>query len=154
GDAPPLWALPVRVPAPQYQEADCPADGIGGGSPIAPPSGTGFGTSPRNSEVFKVLSGEVLPQLAAKGTPAAIWSAGCAAGEEAYSLRIAWEELQVKKPYLRLLAADIDAGSLERAAEGCYLKSSLREVPDALQRKYFEQEGELYRVREEVRRSV
>jgi chemotaxis protein methyltransferase CheR len=97
----------------------------------------------RNKEVFQLLSREVLPQLAAKGTPAAIWSAGCAAGEEAYSLRIAWEELQ-----------GIDAGSLERAAAGCYLKSSLREVPDALQRKYFEQEGELYRVREEVRRSV
>jgi chemotaxis protein methyltransferase CheR len=108
----------------------------------------------RNKEVFQVLSREVLPRLAAKGTPTAIWSAGCAAGEEAYSLRIAWEELQLKKPYLRLLATDIDAGSLERAAAGCYLKSSLREVPDALRGKYFEQEGELYRVREEVRRSV
>ncbi|MGZ9197327.1 MAG: CheR family methyltransferase, partial [Candidatus Deferrimicrobiaceae bacterium] len=41
----------------------------------------------RNKTVFQVLSREVLPQLAAKGTPAAIWSAGCAAGEEAYSLR-------------------------------------------------------------------
>jgi len=108
----------------------------------------------RNSMVFQVLSREVLPRLAAKGTPAAIWSAGCAAGEESYSLRIAWEELPGKKPPLRLLATDIDAVSLERAAAGRFPESSLREVPDALRRKYFEREGESYRVREEVRRSV
>lgn len=108
----------------------------------------------RNMTVFQALSREVLPRLAAKGTPAAVWSAGCAAGEEPYSLRIAWEELPGKKPRLRLLATDIDAASLERAAAGRYPERSLREVPDALRRKYFDREGESYRVREEVRRSV
>ncbi len=38
---PPLWALPVRVPAPQYQEEDCPADGIGGDPRIPALSGPG-----------------------------------------------------------------------------------------------------------------
>ena len=108
----------------------------------------------RNRTVFQVLSREVLPRLAAKGTPAAIWSAGCAAGEEPYSLRIAWEELPGEKPPLRLLATDVDPLSLERAAAGSYPESSLREVPDALRRKYFEREGGSYRVREEARRSV
>lgn len=103
---------------------------------------------------FDAFLSEVLLRLAEKGTPAAVWSAGCAAGEEPYSLRIAWEELPGKKPPLRLLATDIDAVSLERAAAGRYPESSLREVPDALRRKYFGREGESYRVREEVRRSV
>jgi chemotaxis protein methyltransferase CheR len=92
--------------------------------------------------------------LAARGKPVAIWSAGCAAGEEPYSLRIAWEELPGKKPPLRLLATDVDTVSLERAAAGRYPESSLREVPDALRRKYFEREGETYRVRGNVRRAV
>ena len=108
----------------------------------------------RNGSVFQALSREVLPRMAAKGTPAAIWSAGCAAGEETYSLRIAWEELPGKKPRLRLLATDIDPVSLERAAAGSYPESSLREVPGTVRKKYFEREGESYRVREEVKRSV
>jgi chemotaxis protein methyltransferase CheR len=108
----------------------------------------------RNARVFQVLSREVLPRLATKGTPAAIWSAGCAAGEEPYSLRIAWEELPGEKPPIRLLATDIDAVSLERAAAGRYPQSSLREVPDALRRRYFNRESDSYCVREEVRHSV
>ncbi len=108
----------------------------------------------RNAKVFGRLSRDVLPQLAEGGKPVAAWSAGCAAGEEPYSVRIAWEELQGPKPPLRLVATDIDGVSLERAAAGCYPQSSLREVPEALRRKYFEREGESYRVREEVRRSV
>jgi chemotaxis protein methyltransferase CheR len=53
-----------------------------------------------------------------------------------------------------LLATDIDAVSLERAEAGRYPPSSLREVPEALRRRYFEREGDSYCVREEVRRSV
>jgi chemotaxis protein methyltransferase CheR len=108
----------------------------------------------RNARVFRFLSREVLPRLAGKEAAATAWSAGCAAGEELYSLRIAWEELPGEKPSLRLIATDVDPVSLERAAAGRYPESSLREVPDALRRKYFEREDQWYRVREEVRRSV
>lgn len=108
----------------------------------------------RNRKVFQALSREILPRLAAKGMPAAAWAAGCASGEEAYSLRIAWEELPEDKPPLRVLATDIDAVSLERAEAGLYRESSLREVPGPLREKYFNREGESYRLREEVRRGV
>lgn len=108
----------------------------------------------RNANVFRILSQEVLPRLAAAGRPVAIWSAGCAGGEEPYSIRIAWEELPGGKPRLRLVATDIDPVSLQRAAAGRYPPSSLREVPEALRRKYFGREGDSYRVREDVMRSV
>lgn len=108
----------------------------------------------RNAAVFRILSREVLSRLAAEGTSASIWSAGCASGEEPYSLCIAWEELPGKKPPLQLLATDIDTVSLERAAAGRYPESSLREVPDTLRRKYFARDGESYCVREEVKRAV
>ncbi|MGE5247828.1 MAG: CheR family methyltransferase [Verrucomicrobiota bacterium] len=108
----------------------------------------------RNADVFRVLSREILPELAAGPGPVAAWSAGCAAGEEAYSIRIAWEEMPGDSPGLRLLATDIDAVSLERAAAGRYPESSVREVPEALRRKYFERQGESYRVRGAIRRAV
>jgi len=108
----------------------------------------------RNARLFQVLSREILPRLAAKGTPAALWSAGCASGEEPYSLRIAWDELPGEKPPLLLLATDIDPATLERAEAGLYPQSSLREVPEALRKRYFVREGDSYRVSDEVKRSV
>ncbi len=108
----------------------------------------------RNSTVFRLLSREVLPRLAATGRGVAAWSAGCASGEEPYSVRIAWDELPGEKPPLRLLATDIDAASLERAAAGSYPESSLREVPEAVRRRHFEREGDSYRLREALIRSV
>ena len=108
----------------------------------------------RNAAVFRVLAREVLPRIAAKGRSAAAWSAGCASGEEPYSLRIAWEELEGKKQPLRLLATDIDEASLARAAAGRYPESSLREVPPAIRGKYFDREGDSYSVREGMRSSV
>jgi chemotaxis methyl-accepting protein methylase len=59
-----------------------------------------------------------------------------------------------EKPDLALWATDVDPVSLERAAEGSYPESSLRELPGPLRRKYFLQEGNSYRVCEAVRRSV
>ncbi len=108
----------------------------------------------RNAKVFRLLSREILPRLAAWGKPVTVWSAGCAGGEEPYSVRIAWEELPGETPRLRLLATDVDAASLERAASGRYPERSLRELPEGLRGRYFEREGESYRVREDVIRSV
>lgn len=108
----------------------------------------------RNRRVFEALAGHVLPSLAAKGNPVRAWSAGCASGEEAFSLRILWEELSGRKPSLSILATDIDEDCLERAGEGLYPGSSLREVPGGIAERYFREEGGRHRLREDVVRSV
>ena len=107
----------------------------------------------RNAKVFHYLSNEILPRLAEKSRPAA-WSAGCASGEEPYSVRMAWEEMPKEKPDLALLATDVDPVSLERAEAGSYPESTLRELPAALRRNYFRREGKSYRICEGMRRSV
>ena len=107
----------------------------------------------RNAKAFHFMSHEILPRLAGKSRPVA-WSAGCASGEEPYSIRLAWEEMPGEKPGLALLATDIDPVSLERAEAGSYPVGSLRELPAPLREKYFRREGNSYRICEGVRRSV
>ena len=108
----------------------------------------------RNRRVFETLSRQVLPPLAAKGQPVRAWSAGCASGEEAFTLRILWEELPGPKPSLFLLATDVDESCLPRAREGRYPESSLREVPRSTAERYFRRDEGEYRLREVVVRSV
>ncbi len=108
----------------------------------------------RNRRVFETLASQVLSPLAAKGNPVCAWSSGCASGEEAFTLRILWEELPGKKPDLSIVATDIDEECLKRAGEGLYPESSLREVPGEISDRYFGREGGRYRLREEVVRSV
>lgn len=108
----------------------------------------------RNRRVFETLSRRVLLPLAEKGTPSSAWSAGAASGEEPFTLRILWEELPDPKPRLAILATDIDEACLTRAGEGLYPESSLREVPRPTAERFFRKEGERYRLREDVVRSV
>lgn len=104
----------------------------------------------RNRPVFDLLCARILPEAAAGGTPVRAWSAGCASGEEACSLRIAWEELPGRKPPLYLLATDVDPVSLARARNGVYSGSSLREMPRALRDTYFAPAGNSFRIREDI----
>jgi len=110
----------------------------------------------RNALTFRLLRGTVLPRLSERSTPVRAWSAGCASGEEAFSVRIAWEELEGGKPPLEMIGTDVDEEILSRAAAGIYPASSLREVPPELRTKYFatsrEPPGEI--LTDRVRRSV
>lgn len=110
----------------------------------------------RNARMFRVLREAVLPRLAARKDPVRAWSAGCASGEEAFSVRIAWEEMEGEKPPLTLVGTDVDDEVLSRTARGVYPESSLREVPRELRGKYFapsrEPPGMI--LDERVRRSV
>ncbi|HSM00571.1 MAG TPA: CheR family methyltransferase [Candidatus Limnocylindria bacterium] len=108
----------------------------------------------RNRRVFDALSRHVLAPLAAKGNPVFAWSAGCASGEEAFTLRILWEELPGRKPPMSILATDVAGACLQRAGEGLYTESSLREVPRSIVEKYFLKEEGRFRLREDVVRSV
>ncbi|MGZ8440207.1 MAG: CheR family methyltransferase [Candidatus Deferrimicrobiaceae bacterium] len=108
----------------------------------------------RNRRVFETLSRQVFPPLAAKERPVRAWSAGCASGEEAYTLRILWDGLPGDNPVLTILATDVDDACLHRAGKGLYPESSLREVPKAIVEKYFRKEEGRFRLREDVIGSV
>lgn len=77
----------------------------------------------RDRAVFDALRDVVLPAL---GPTVRCWSAGCASGEEPYSLVLAAVEAQVD---VAVLATDVDPVLLERARTARYEQSSLRDLP-------------------------
>ncbi len=75
------------------------------------------------------------------GASARIWSAGCATGEEAYTLAVlAWEAAGSGRPPVRILATDISEAALTRARAGGYRARSTRELEPSLRQRYFRQE--------------
>ena len=91
----------------------------------------------RDRAVWQALLETLLPGRAAaavaEGRALRCWSAGCASGEEPYSLALVLEKLRVNAPRLRyeILATDADTRVLERARAGCYPRGTLRELPRA-----------------------
>lgn len=108
----------------------------------------------RDRGVFEALRRRVLPDIAARAKDeqraARIWCAGCASGEEAYTLKILWD-LEVKKLFpgvaLSIVATDVDQTMLARAREGCFKQTSLHELPPYLLEHAFESAGPLFCVK-------
>jgi chemotaxis protein methyltransferase CheR len=73
-----------------------------------------------------------------KTTPrGTFWSAGCASGEEPYSIAIMLEEMHASPLSYKVLASDLDPNILEVAKKGIYDKRALVNIKDALRDKYF-----------------
>jgi chemotaxis protein methyltransferase CheR len=91
----------------------------------------------RDRGVFQQVASEVLPHLARRmleqsETELRCWSAGCAGGEEPYTLTIIWKSqlaLQFPLVNFRVVATDIDPQAIRRAERGCYQRSSMKELP-------------------------
>jgi len=112
----------------------------------------------RNAEVWDALRTIVVPELFAVEGPVRLWSAGCAGGEEPYSLAILLHEYAVAKRLpldrLEILATDIDEGALAAARRAEYGAYALAETSDAVRDRWFEATDSTYRVRSEVRSLV
>src|SRR5262249_53687356 len=107
----------------------------------------------RNVETWERLAAGFLPSLwDPADAPLRIWSAGCASGEEAYSLAILAAELAVARGRPEVVervhvdATDVDRDSLERAEKAQYRADALMETPAQLRERYFEPAGIDYRV--------
>ncbi len=114
----------------------------------------------RDPEAFEVLEHRVLPDLLRRGsrsTPVRLWVAGCATGEEPYSLAILCHELLAKmglERQVKIFATDVHRDSIERATRAMYDEESIAHVsPERLQR-YFFRTGKMFQVVPDIRQMV
>jgi chemotaxis protein methyltransferase CheR len=91
----------------------------------------------RNPAVYDLLRQEVLPQLASQraGRPLEIWSAGCAHGQEPFTLAMLLEEGALAG---EVLATDVDPLAIAAAARGNVDAESLEDLPAALKERFVE----------------
>ncbi|MCM3040150.1 protein-glutamate O-methyltransferase CheR [Paenibacillus motobuensis] len=107
----------------------------------------------RNPNRWEVLRDKVLPVLSNERSRMRIWSAACSTGEEPYTLAmILADQGLLQSTYL--LATDIDEGALSKAAQGLYLERSLKDVPADVSKRYFTQDGMMYRFDEGLKKHV
>jgi chemotaxis methyl-accepting protein methylase len=85
------------------------------------------------------------------------WSAGCASGEEPYSLSILWREKILPlfpDASMEIIATDADPDMIGRAREGCYTRGSFREMPGNWMEKAFYRKGHFYCITQPYREPV
>jgi len=118
----------------------------------------------RESEHFDYLARVVLPALAARGPDEPrrlrIWSAGCATGEEAYSIAITVREVlgDLRGWDAGILATDLSVGAVQTACRGVYPAKRVESVPPQIRARYFElvatRPERRYHVVDELRRCM
>jgi two-component system, chemotaxis family, CheB/CheR fusion protein len=114
----------------------------------------------RDTQAWDYLRQVAIPQMMEhKGAdqPIRIWCAGCASGEEAYTLAMIMAEYLGTEQFrqrVKIYATDVDEEALAQARHASYREKDLQPVPLELREKYFELMGVHYVFRADLRRSV
>src|SRR4051794_35592270 len=114
----------------------------------------------RDPPAWEYLRDDVLPPLlASKGDaePVRVWSAGCASGQEAYTVAIVLAELLGIDAYrqrVKIYATDIDEDALAQARAAIYTTTEAEGVPAELRERYFERADQRLAFRKDLRRTV
>jgi chemotaxis protein methyltransferase CheR len=112
----------------------------------------------RHNDQFRAFAGVALPELMRTRESShalRLLSAGCASGEEAYSLSIvAQETIADPSWHVSIRAIDLNPAALEKAARARYSPWALREAPPDIQRKWFRSESRELVLRDAVRCTV
>ena len=111
----------------------------------------------RDPEAWDHLRAEVLSPIIDGTGPIRIWSAGCASGQEAYTLAIAFAEALGPEEFRRrvkIYATDVDEDGLNQARHASYNEREIAGLPAEYGERYFEANGSRYTFRSDLRRSV
>jgi chemotaxis protein methyltransferase CheR len=109
----------------------------------------------RDDDHFTFVRDVALPEAARRGGGVRLWSAGCATGEEAWSLAVvAHEALGAAARDVTVIGTDLNPRSLERAAAGWYGPWSFRGVDPGRRERWFVPERNGWRVAPELRATV
>ena len=96
----------------------------------------------RNPETYAVLREKVVVPLWAGGAPVRVWSAGCASGEEPFSLSLLFHDVAGPrtasvKGRLRIDATDLDPGALDDLRRASYDRAAVEDLPRSLLERHF-----------------
>ena len=114
----------------------------------------------RDKKPFAIIENEVLPLILKNknaASPLRIWVAGCATGEEAYSMAMLCAERTLgflDAPKVQIFATDIDDAAIAHAREGLYTLNDTADVSQDRLRRFFNKEGEVFRIRREIREMI
>jgi chemotaxis protein methyltransferase CheR len=115
----------------------------------------------REDHHFRLLRETVLPPLLAAaraGGRVRIWSAGCSAGQEPYSLAFTVLDLcpDAARLDIRILASDVDPAILQRAQDGLYPAEELKAIPAGMRERFLDQDSATptFRINERARAIV
>ncbi|MGD8403496.1 MAG: CheR family methyltransferase [Anaerolineales bacterium] len=116
----------------------------------------------RDQAAWDYLAEEIVPHLLEDKTPNStirLWSAGCASGEEAYSLTILMAEamgLEACRRQVKIYATDVDEEDLEKARRGAFNEKTIEKIPEKLREKYFDKANNngRYVFRQDLRRTL
>jgi len=114
----------------------------------------------RDPEAFEALRKEVLPRVFAgkpEGWVFRVWVAGCASGEEAYSIAILLREWMDETHLdfkVQIYATDLDEDAIASARAAVYTPNIVQDVSPERLRRFFVKEEAGYRVKKEIREMV
>jgi len=113
----------------------------------------------RDEDAWQFLAAEVVPGIvgAAGDGPIRVWSAGCASGEEAYSLAMVFADhvgVDEFRHRVKIFATDTDDGALAEARRGVYTRRQLEPVSAERIERYFEPVDDGFAFRSDCRRQV
>jgi two-component system, chemotaxis family, CheB/CheR fusion protein len=114
----------------------------------------------RDGEPWDYLRTELIPQMLLDVKPEAllrVWSAGCASGEEAYTLAMVLCEVLGSDEFRRrvkIYATDVDEEGLAQARQAVYSERAVQALPEGMLERYFDVVGNQYSFRKDLRRSV
>ena len=115
----------------------------------------------RDPEAYEVLKGTVIPNLIERakenGKTLRLWSAGCATGEEAYSLALLIADYlgpDFPEWNVKIFATDLAADAINFARRAVYPENVLNELPLEYKERYFERFDHGYRVSKVLRQGV
>jgi len=114
----------------------------------------------RDPEAFDTLRNDILPQLLAgkpEGYVVRVWVAGCASGEEAYSIAILLRELmdQTQREFkAQIYATDLDEDAIAMARAGSYPPNIAQDITPERLRRFFIKDDAGFHVKKEIREMV
>lgn len=117
----------------------------------------------RDQKPFELLKFKILPDIldvmlkipGGGGKTLNIWSSACSTGQEVYTIAVTLQELlgsRISQYKIKITGTDISDSAVMQASRGCYSPFEIgRGFPKNLLSKYFVQEGQLFRVKDEIR---